>query len=300
MRARVIGAVIGGVGAILAVALLLGNRWSIEAIARHEGYSNEKTGPLLQYLTFPAWRVSPLRAESLLPVDVGTLVLLALTAALIVPAVRSLGAGAPPAGPATSGAVPYGPAAGAGPWGPVTPAPRAALVAPRGGTFGAIIAGWWATVVAGALAGLVRGLLFNAVESIPGETAWRFVWSTVGSGAGFGLFVGWLTGLGVLIGLGLGRPRPAPPVPYVPPQPGWGVPPPPSHPGFGETPATPPPTARPLPPRPGAPEPYAPGRPADRPTTDPPEIPEPDRPGDRTRDPEPWRREPGSEPSEPS
>jgi hypothetical protein len=67
--------------------------------------------------------------------------------------------------------------------------------------------------------------------------------------------------------------------------------------------------ARPLPPYPAPPEPYAPGQPPGRTAADPPEQvpgrtaadppgpPERGRSGDRTLDPEPWRREPGSEPS---
>ncbi|MEV5753427.1 hypothetical protein AB0L00_36890 [Actinoallomurus sp. NPDC052308] len=325
MRSRVIGAVIGGVGAVLVVAVLLGNQWVVDAILRHDGFTNEKIGPVVRFLTFPSLRVSPLRAATLLPADVGTLVLVVVTALLIVPAVRSF---APRAGGPGRAPVP----AGAG--GEV-----------RGGAFGAIVCGWWATIVAGALAGLIRGVLFNASEPLPGTVAWQFTWSNLTAGLGYGLFLGWLTGLGVLIGLNLGRRTPAPPgglsAPYAPPQPGRGAfPPPAPYPGFGEVPATPPPTARPLPPGAGPaqalpPPPYAPGPPPGQDpwwtTADPPAPPEPgpstgpsatpgrpadpsappqqgkgaepperSAPGrseDRTLDPEPWRREPGSDPS---
>ncbi|WP_305883856.1 hypothetical protein [Actinoallomurus soli] len=298
MRSRVIGAVIGGVGAILAVALLAGNQWSVDAITRHDLYTNDKIGPLAQYLTFPSWRVSPLRAAVLLPADVGTLAFLVFTALLIVPAVRSI---VPRTGAPGRPPVPVG--AGGG--------------EVRGGAFGALVCGWWATVVAGALAGLVRGVVLNALEPLPGMS-WRFTWSSLGSGAGFGLFFGWLVGLGVLIGLGRRRAHPAfpppgvpapaapyappgpptPAAPYAPPQPGWGAPPP--QPGFGEVPATPPPTARPLPPGPAvqaAPPPSYVPDPEPDPAEAPHQRPERGRSEDRTLDPEPWRREPGPDPS---
>src|SRR3954454_12223677 len=123
-RTRVTGPVIGGAGTILVIAVLLGNPWVVDAIARREGFANAKLGPLVQYLTFPSWRVSPLRAASIVPNDLSTLVLLAAAAGLIAVAVRPLD--------------------------------------PRRAGFAAVIAGWWAIIPAGALAGLLRGLLFNA------------------------------------------------------------------------------------------------------------------------------------------
>lgn len=228
-RTRVARPVVGGIGTILVLALLLGNQWVVEYIARHGGFGNARFGPLLQAVTFPAWRVSPLRAETLLPADISTLLLLALVGLLVAPAVRALD--------------------------------------PRRRGFAAVAAGWWATVVAGALAGLVRGVLFNALEHIPtasGDLTWRFVWSTLGGGAQFGLFCGWLTGLAVLIALGGSRPAETEPA-YGPPQPAFGgpqPPPPPPYSGYGRAPL--PPGARPPEAPPGPfPEPRPPQRWAD-------------------------------------
>ena len=161
-RTRVVGSVLGGVAAIVVLTLAFGNPWFVDVTVRHEYYANHKIGPLVGALIFPGWRVSPVTVRALAPEDPSTLVLYGLVAALIAAAVRSLG-------PARRG-------------------------------FAVVVAGWWATVVAAAVAGLLRGLLLAAFEgNVPSEIIWQVTWDDLGGGLRFGLFFGWLAGLAVLI-----------------------------------------------------------------------------------------------------
>ncbi|TDD58745.1 hypothetical protein E1298_46960, partial [Actinomadura rubrisoli] len=188
---------IGAVIPVIVLALLFDNQWVVDAINDSDFEYDEGLGTLVGWLEFPSWRVSGVSGSSrtewdyVLALDFSTLLFLVLLALLVLAAVRSID--------------------------------------PRRGHFGAVVVGWWATVLAGGLTGIVRGFLAKWTLDIPDGSLDEAIWRSVSGGAGFGLAYGWLAGLGALAGFFTGRPRE-----YAPQQAMQGAYPPPGaypHPG---------------------------------------------------------------------
>ncbi|MGH3391400.1 MAG: hypothetical protein ACRDOO_21235 [Actinomadura sp.] len=166
---RVRTLVLSGLAPVVLIGLLAGNQWAVLFAARHgldgreirlNGNGMENLGRLVAWLQFPSWRVSGPTSFVVIQ-DVSLLLLFAAVALLIL-----LGARA---------------------------------VDPHRGAMGALVLGWWATVVAGGLVGLIRGLLTVTFVNIPEPAAWTFIWGGLESGAVFGMVYGWLTGLAMLL-----------------------------------------------------------------------------------------------------
>ncbi|WP_329521758.1 hypothetical protein [Spirillospora sp. NBC_01491] len=164
---RVFAMVIGATGPLALLALLVGNQWVSEAVVRNDVEMRTGLGPLLDWLRFPEWRLTGVGGHIntfglVATVDFTTMLFLVLVAALVLAGVRPL--------------------------------------EPRGGLFGALVLGWWATLVAGGLAGLLRGFLMGPVLDFPsGRARMQMIWQGVEHGLGFGFFYGWLAGVGVLV-----------------------------------------------------------------------------------------------------
>ncbi|MBW8484173.1 hypothetical protein [Actinomadura parmotrematis] len=194
---RVIGVGGGTAVPLVVLILLFGNQWLYDALLRNDvGYSGTG-GQFLRWLEFPVWRLTAgsTRHRAFLYVvslDFTVLLLLVLAVGLAVLAARALDE--------------------------------------RRGLFGAVVAAWWATIVAAGVAGLVRGLLLAWVLEYPGSMRSMSVWQGFAQGLGFGFWFGWLAGIGALVGFLLARPRVATPagapgtgpIPVVPPRPGTG------------------------------------------------------------------------------
>ncbi|MDX6431303.1 MAG: hypothetical protein QOE54_3669, partial [Streptosporangiaceae bacterium] len=167
---RVIAMTVSALGAVGLIALVFGNQWLYAWLYDHDVFSHSSaTGRLVSWLQFPQWRVSPVRADSLAPADLSLIVLLGLLGLFVLAAARSL--------------------------------------EPRRGVAGALVVGWWATVVAAGIAGLVRAVLLMVLDHFPGFETSALVYSSVLSGAGFGLAFGWLPGLATMIAFVVTRPK---------------------------------------------------------------------------------------------
>jgi hypothetical protein len=167
---RVRTLVLSGLAPVVLIALLLGNQWAVLFAARHDlvgrqirldGGGLENLGRLVAWLQFPSWRVTG-PTSFVVVQDVSLLLLFAAVALLILAGARA--------------------------------------VDPHRGATSALVLGWWATVVAAAVAGLIRGLLTVTFVNIPRLAAWNFIWDGLQSGALFGLVYGWLTGLAMVLG----------------------------------------------------------------------------------------------------
>ncbi|QXJ21020.1 hypothetical protein AGRA3207_001826 [Actinomadura graeca] len=163
----------GALAPVLLLTLLFNNQWVIDAIRKSDFEYDEGIGPLVSWFQFPQWRLTGggvhAPGKFIFAVDFGTLLFFVLLALLALAASRP--------------------------------------VEPRRGLFGAVVAGWWATVVAGGLSGIVLGVLIDWSLDLPGgaETG-RTIWNTMSHGASFGLAYGWLPGIGALVGFLLTRP----------------------------------------------------------------------------------------------
>ncbi|MEO3824630.1 hypothetical protein [Actinomadura sp. B10D3] len=191
MTMRRMLAMTGGALVPLAVlALLVGNQWVLDAIAKSGFDFGDGIGPLVSWLFTLAWRFTPRPAadwRSVVTEDFSLLVLFAVLVVLVAVGVR--------------------------------------LADPERGPAGAVITGWWATVVAAGVSGLVSGPLTYWALEFPSGSMGRVVFAQISQGASFGLAFGWLAGLGALGGLFLDRRRGTGPrpsgvqQPYGPPQP---------------------------------------------------------------------------------
>ncbi|MGI8336354.1 hypothetical protein ACRYCC_40965 [Actinomadura scrupuli] len=167
---RVITMTVSALGAVGLIALVFGNQWLYTWFYDNDVYRYRSvTGRPASWLQFPQWRVSPLEAEYLIPPDLSLIVLLGLLGAFVLAAARSL--------------------------------------EPRRGVVGALVVGWWATVVAAGLAGLVRGILLVVLNDYPDRLVADLVFGTMLTGAGFGLALGWLPGLATMIAYLVTRPE---------------------------------------------------------------------------------------------
>ncbi|WP_433473572.1 hypothetical protein ACQPZP_32820 [Spirillospora sp. CA-142024] len=187
MTMRRMLAMTGGALAPLALlSLVFGNQWVVDAIIKSDFEFDEGIGPLVSWMLMLGWRFTPrdgLDWRQVVTADLSLLIFFGVLVLLVVAGAR--------------------------------------LADPGRSPFGAVIIGWWATVVAGGASGLVAGPLANWAYDLHGHLS-RMTFSTIGQGASFGLAFGWLAGLGALAGFFLTRPReggPPPPQPYGPPQP---------------------------------------------------------------------------------
>ncbi|MDL4819392.1 hypothetical protein [Actinomadura opuntiae] len=162
----------GSLVPLLVLALLVGNQWVVDGINKSGFKFDEGLGPLVSHLFFVAWRFTPPRGldwRFVVSDDFSTLLLFALVAVLVLAGART--------------------------------------VDPERGVLGALITGWWATVVAGGIAGGVAGLLLKwSVKYSDGSVSRNF-FESLQAGAASGLLYGWLAGVGALVGFLLSRPR---------------------------------------------------------------------------------------------
>ncbi|QKW38115.1 hypothetical protein HUT06_32325 [Actinomadura sp. NAK00032] len=160
----------GAVVPIALISILLGNQWVVDAINETGIHYDEGIAPPLYWLLYPSWRLTAGDAtwKFLVAVDLGTILFFVLLILLAVAGARA--------------------------------------VDPQRGALGAAVTGWWATVVAGGVAGLFDGILINWALDLP-DGAGPNVFNSVTHGASFGFGYGWLAGLGMLLGFVMSRGR---------------------------------------------------------------------------------------------
>ncbi|WP_026416179.1 hypothetical protein [Actinomadura oligospora] len=181
-----VGALVPTVLYVLGVA----NQWVADAIAKHDVNTSRGLGPLLLIAQAPAWRLTApgggLRGSAgdlVFAQDISTFLFLLVLAGLVFAGARAL--------------------------------------SPERGLFAALVLGWWATLVAAGLTGLLRGLLYSDTlyrgnvlsGSLRNEMADYAIWQQASLGAQFGLWFGWVAGLGAVLAVAIlraGRTRPTP------------------------------------------------------------------------------------------
>jgi hypothetical protein len=165
------------VAPIALLALLFNNQWVVDAI-RDDLDHGSGIGPLVAAFQFPQWRLTAGQSNwsYVFALDFALLLFLVLLALLVFAGARAID--------------------------------------PRGGVLGALITGWWATAVAGGVAGVIGGALVAWALDMPGQIMSRSIWITIGNGASFGVLFGWIAGLGALAGFLVTRPRAAAQQPY--------------------------------------------------------------------------------------
>ncbi|MFA1542790.1 hypothetical protein [Actinomadura monticuli] len=170
----------GAVVPLALISILLGNQWVVDAINDTGLHWDEGIAPPLYWLLFPAWRLSPghLAWKYVVVLDIGVVLFFVLLILLAVAGARA--------------------------------------VDPQRGAIGAVVTGWWATVVAGGIAGFVLGVMMRWALDITSDSG-PLIFNAAARGASFGFAYGWLAGLGMLLGYILGRPRgaAAQPGPYA-------------------------------------------------------------------------------------
>lgn len=162
----------GAVVPIALISLLLGNQWVIDAISDTGLHWDEGLAPPLYWLFFPSWRLTPgdYAWEQVVVLDIGVVLFFVLLILLAVAGARAVDA--------------------------------------RRGAIGAAVTGWWATVVAGGIAGFVTGVLMRWALDIHSDSG-PFIFGAVTRGASFGFAYGWLAGIGMLLGFLMTRGRDA-------------------------------------------------------------------------------------------
>lgn len=160
----------GAVVPIALISILLGNQWVVDAINDTGLHWDEGIAPPLYWLLFPAWRLTPgpLDVKYVVVLDLGVVLFFVLLILFAVAGARA--------------------------------------VDPQRGALGAVVTGWWATVVAGGIAGFVVGVMMRWALDITSDSG-PFIFNAVTRGATFGFAYGWLAGLGMLLGYFVGRPR---------------------------------------------------------------------------------------------
>ncbi|HEY8480259.1 MAG TPA: hypothetical protein VIL71_10555, partial [Spirillospora sp.] len=168
----------GAVAPIALLALIFNNQWVADAVRDSRFGSSRSIGPLVAAFQFPKWRLTagPSGWKQVLVTDFVLLLFLALLAALVFAAARA--------------------------------------IEPRQGLIGTVVTGWWAATVAGAVAGLVGGILWGWSLDLPGSIMSQSVWGAVNTGTNFGALFGWIAGLGVLGGSMFMRSREAAQQPF--------------------------------------------------------------------------------------
>ncbi|MBB4773706.1 hypothetical protein [Actinomadura livida] len=162
----------GAVAPIALLALLFNNQWVVEAV-RDEIDPSSGLGPLVGTFQYPHWILTPRgNMDVWFVVNLQFLLFLVVLALLVFAAARTID--------------------------------------PGRGPLGSVIAGWWATTIAGGVSGLIGGVLLVWALDVPstaGSFASRTIWNHIGNGASFGLLFGWIAGLGALAAFVLIRPR---------------------------------------------------------------------------------------------
>ncbi|WP_067461124.1 hypothetical protein [Actinomadura macra] len=163
----------GALAPVLLLTLLFNNQWVVDAIRKSDLEYDHGIGRLVSWFEYPQWRLTGGSTHApgkfIVAVDIGTLLFFVLLALLVLAACRAID--------------------------------------PQRGLFGAVVAGWWATVVAGGLSGIFLGALINWALDLPGEENSTTIWNTMSHGASYGLVYGWLPGIGALVGFLFTRPR---------------------------------------------------------------------------------------------
>ncbi|MFI6521005.1 hypothetical protein ACIBF1_35995 [Spirillospora sp. NPDC050679] len=194
---RIFGMALGALGPVLLLALLFGNQWVVEAVADSDIDRRGTLGTLLNWLQFPSWRITPTgrrgSAGYVLALDFTLLLYFAAVAGLVFAAARALD--------------------------------------PVRGAIGALVTGWWAVLVAGGLVAIPGGYLTTMTLDYPDALRTQVLWNSIAQGLGFGLFYGWLAGLGAVVAFLLTRGgRTVGPMPQGVPQGAPSMPPPMPHP----------------------------------------------------------------------
>ncbi|WP_067477598.1 hypothetical protein [Actinomadura hibisca] len=190
---RIFGTVLGALGPVVLLALLFGNQWVAEALIKSDIDRQGAVGTLLRWLQYPSWLVTPRGYRDSFGYVLGTdfvlLLFFAVVGALVFVAARALD--------------------------------------PVRGAVGALVAGWWAVMVAAGLAAVPRVYLMGATLDLSGGLREQLMWNTILQGLGFGLAYGWLAGLGAVVAFLLTRGnRAVPPLPQGARQGGPSLPPP--------------------------------------------------------------------------
>jgi hypothetical protein len=175
----------GAVVPIALISILVGNQWVTDAINDDGGlHRGEGITPLVSWLLFPSWRLTGehLAGKYIIAKDFSTVLFFVLLILLAVAGARA--------------------------------------VDPNRGALGALVTGWWATTVAGGIAGFVGGVLTNWALDLP-SGAGPNVLLSITPGVAFGFAYGWLAGIGMLLGYVITRRGAAQqPGQYAPQQPG--------------------------------------------------------------------------------
>ncbi|WP_131742498.1 hypothetical protein [Actinomadura roseirufa] len=168
---RIFVMALGALVPVVLLSLLFGNQWVIEALVKNDFDYTRGAGQLMLWLQYPRWRLTTGSFDwrFLVAEDVSTLLFFALVPVLTLVGARSL--------------------------------------EPRRGLFGAVLTGWWASVAAGGVSGIVAGVLLDWAFDYPGQETSRTIFSAISNGACFGLAFGWLAGAGALVGFLVTRPR---------------------------------------------------------------------------------------------
>ncbi|CND80550.1 Uncharacterised protein [Mycobacterium tuberculosis] len=185
----------GAVVPIALISILLGNQWAVDAIDDAEIHWDEGVAPPISWLLFPKWRLTGENVpwKYIAALDFSTVLFFVLLIAFAVAGARALN--------------------------------------PDRGALGALATGWWATTVAGGIAGLVLGILTNLLLDLPSGSGPN-IFLSVTPGVSFGFAYGWLAGLGMMLGYVLSRGRrgaaqqpgqPGQPGQYAPQQPAMPV-----------------------------------------------------------------------------
>lgn len=148
----------GAVVPIALISILLGNQWVADAINKSGDFQNGRgIAPLVSWLLFPRWRVTggDIDWKFTVALDVSTVLFFVLLILLAVAGARALD--------------------------------------PERGALGVVVTGWWATAIAGGVAGLVRGVLSKWALDIP-DSGGPSLLLSIPSGVSFGFLYGWLAG----------------------------------------------------------------------------------------------------------
>ncbi|MFI0373729.1 hypothetical protein ACH35V_38225 [Actinomadura sp. 1N219] len=153
----------GAVIPVAVIALLFDNQWVVDAIRESDFEYDEGIGPLVSLSQVLAWRFTPatgMEWSFVLVNDFAVLLFFVLLGLLVVGGAR--------------------------------------IIDPNRGPLGAVIVGWWAAILAGAISGLVYGPLAHLTLDFTSPS--RIIFSSISQGATAGAVFGWLAGLGALGG----------------------------------------------------------------------------------------------------
>ncbi|MFI0411276.1 hypothetical protein [Actinomadura sp. 3N508] len=169
---RIIMMAAGAVLPVAVIALIFDNQWVVDAIRESDFEYDEGIGPLVSYSQALAWRFTPRPGAEwtyVLVTDFAVLLFFVLLGLLVVAGAR--------------------------------------IIDPNRGPLGAVIVGWWAAIVAGAVSGLVYGPLAHWTLDFASASASRTIFFAISEGATAGALFGWIAGLGALGGFAISGSR---------------------------------------------------------------------------------------------